>query len=99
MEQPKSLLDLVLDPVEGDRVLAVAQLLYQADSHVRALSLMLGGLAAKAEPATARDLYAIQQSAESVCDWLSANWIPLYDHSTQTPAQSEQARPLDSTVH
>jgi hypothetical protein len=104
MSAPKTLLDCLLDPVESERVSAIAQLLYQADSYTRALSLMLGGMAAKSDPVTARDLYSIQQSAENICDWLSAHWIPLYEHSTPTasgefPAMIEETAPADSTIH
>ncbi len=98
MEKQKSLLDLVLDPVEADRVASIAEVLYRADMYVRALSLMCGGVATKADPTTARDLYAVQQSAENVSDWLSPLWIELYDHSKPAPAQAED-RPIDSTLH
>ena len=98
MEKGKALLECLLSADEGERVMAVANVLYQAEGYARALSLMCGGVAAKADPATARDLFAVQKSAEDVCDWLAAQWIPLFDHSTPAPAQTEAARPAD-TIH
>lgn len=98
MDDPKTILDLVLDPVESDRVKAILDLLAQTENYTRAVSLVLGGLAAQANDADARLIFAAQRHADEISNWLGGHCMTLATYGQQAePAMTQEQQTV--TVH
>ncbi len=101
MEEQRTLLDLVLDPVESDRVTAVADLIAHTENKLRRASLIMAGVERENKDAgIARDLAIAQVELGELSAWLTAHWYPLYLHihpSQVNPApeaKNEEAKVL-----
>lgn len=92
MDEQRSLLDLILDPVESDRVKAVLDLLAQTENYTRAIGLVMGGLAAQANDADARLIFAAQRHADEISSWLHGHCQTLCSYG-----QPQQELSIPST--
>jgi hypothetical protein len=93
------LLEAILDPDEGKRVLAVSELVYGIEDCTRSIALLLGGLAqvsaAKNDSEITRELWAAKNLIDGINTELGSHWFALRLHH----AKKEEAPTADRTVH
>jgi hypothetical protein len=101
MNPQKTLLDFVLDPVESDRVAAVADLLAQAENQTRRAALLLAGVesANKENCHLARDLALAQGAIQELSVWLTAHWHAIYSHIEPAPIVAEEPPEESRVIH
>ena len=92
------LLQAILDPDEGKRVLAVSELVYGVEDCARSIALLLGGLAqasaAKNDVEITRELWAAKNLIDGISIELGSHWFALRLHHTQA-----ESKPADYKVH
>ncbi len=103
-QEQKTLLELLLDPVEATRVKAVQELITQADGYFRVTALSLAGMATQTpseESARVLELVALHRTAREVSQWLTNLGGMLANYLQQSAPTQDEAEPTieRATLH
>lgn len=106
--EEKTLIQYLTAPVEHERVLAVATLLDQIESYVRALGVAVTGLAVNVNPETMKEFCAVRRNADEVTAWLAAHRAVLDQYASlalnvsaaeAVPVKAEARDDQAQTIH